>query len=48
MPLILMNTLIAIMGDSYDKVMEDLARRDLQELASLIYKYLLIRPFICC
>ena len=47
-PLILMNMLIAIMGDTYDRVMEDLSRRDLQELASLVYTYLLIRPFLCC
>ena len=47
-PLVLMNMLITIMGDTYDRVMEDLPRRDLQELASLVYRYLIIRRCICC
>ncbi len=47
-PLVLMNMLIAIMGDTFDRVMEDSSRRDLQELAGLVYKYILIRPFLCC
>ena len=47
-PLVMMNMLIAIMGDTYDRVMEDLPRRDLQELAMLVYRYLIIRGCVCC
>lgn len=38
-PLVLMNMLIAIMGDTFDRVKEDQNRRDYQELASLVYRY---------
>ena len=39
MPLIMLNMLIAIMGDTYDRVKEKEDRRDLQELANLVFKY---------
>ena len=38
-PLILLNMLIAIMGDTYDRVKEEQGRRDFQEMAGLIYRY---------
>lgn len=33
------NMLIAIMGDTYDRVKEDSVKRDYHELAWLIYEY---------
>ena len=39
LPLVMLNMLIAIMGDTYDGVKEKEDRRDLQELSNLIFKY---------
>lgn len=47
-PLVLLNTLIAIMGDTYDRVKEEQGRRDFQELASLVYRYEIISAKLCC
>ncbi len=46
-PLIMLNTVIAIMSDTYDRVKEDQTQRDLQELAGLVYKYKIIEQVIC-
>ena len=48
MPLVMLNMLIAIMGDTYDRVKEDQARRDYHELAQLLYKYEVIMSVLCC
>lgn len=46
-PLMMLNTVIAIMSDTYDRVKEDQGRRDLQELAGLVYKYKIIERVLC-
>ena len=46
-PLVFLNMLIAIMGDTYDRVKEESARRDFQEMAGLIYRYELIAQWMC-
>ena len=46
-PLVLLNMLIAIMGDSFDRVMEDKERRDFQEMAGLVYRYEAIVDTLC-
>lgn len=38
-PLILLNVLIAILGDTHDRVREDQARRDFQERFGLVYRF---------
>ena len=48
MPLVMLNMLIAIMGDTYDRVKEDQARRDYHELVHLLYKYEVIMGVLCC
>ena len=40
--------LIAIMGDTFDRVKEEQGRRDFQELASLVYRYEIIAAKLCC
>ena len=40
--------LIAIMGDTFDRVKEEQGRRDYQELASLVYRYEIIAAKLCC
>ncbi len=47
MPLVVLNMLIAIMGDTYDRVKEDMARRDYHELAHLLYRYEVIVRVLC-
>ena len=47
-PLVLLNMLIAIMSDAFDRVKEEQGRRDFQELASLVYKYEIISAKMCC
>ena len=46
-PLVLLNMLIAIMGDSFDRVMEDKERRDYQEMVGLVYRYEAIVDTLC-
>ena len=46
-PLVFLNMLIAIMGDTFDRVKEEQGRRDFQELAGLIYRYEVIAQTIC-
>ena len=41
-PLVFLNMLIAIMGDTFDRVKEEQGRRDFQEMAGLIYRYEII------
>ena len=38
-PLVLLNMLIAIMGDTYDKVKEEERTRDFHEIVSLLHVY---------
>ena len=38
-PLIMLNMLIAIMSDTYDRVKEDQSKRDFHELAGLLFEY---------
>ena len=38
-PLIMLNMLIAIMSDTYDRVKEDQSKRDYHELAGLLFEY---------
>ena len=45
--LVFLNLLIAIMGDTYDRVKEEGERRDLQEIARLIYRYEVIAQSVC-
>ena len=46
-PLVLLNMLIAIMGDTFDRVKEEQGRRDLQEMAGLVYRYEVIAQTLC-
>ena len=46
-PLVLLNMLIAIMGDTYDRVREQQGRRDFQEMAGLVYRYEIIARTVC-
>ena len=46
-PLVLLNMLIAIMGDTFDRVREEQGRRDFQEMAGLIYRYETIVQTLC-
>ena len=46
-PLVLFNMLIAIMGDTFDRVKEESGRMDFQEMASLIYRYEIIAQSLC-
>ena len=46
-PLVLLNMLIAIMGDTFDRVKEEEGRRDFQEMAGLIYRYEVISQAVC-
>ena len=39
--------LIAIMGDTFDRVKEDQGRRDFQELARLVYRYEIVSARLC-
>ena len=39
--------LIAIMGDTFDRVKEEQARRDFQEMAGLVYRYEIIAEWMC-
>ena len=41
-PLVFLNLLIAIMGDTYDRVMEEQGMRDFQEMGGLIHRYEII------
>ena len=43
--LVMMNMLISIMGDTYDRVKEDQTRRDLQELLGLVEKHEILAKF---
>ena len=45
-PLIFLNMLIAIMGDTFDRVKEEQGRRDFQEMAALVYRYEIIAQTI--
>ena len=47
-PLVLLNMLIAIMGDTFDRVKEEQGRRDFQELAGLVYRYEITSAKLCC
>lgn len=47
LPLVLMNMLIAVMTDTFDRVKEEQARRDLQEMAELVYRYETIMDSLC-
>ena len=46
-PLIFLNMLIAIMGDTFDRVKEEQGLRDFQELVGLIYRYEIIAHTLC-
>ena len=46
-PLVFLNMLIAIMGDTFDRVKEEQQRRDFQEMAGLIYRYETITRSFC-
>ena len=46
-PLVLLNMLIAIMGDTFDRVKEEQGRRDFQEMAGLIFSYEIIAQTLC-
>ena len=46
-PLVMLNMLIVIMGNTYDRVKEKEDRRDLQELANLVMKYEIIATALC-
>ena len=46
-PLVFLNMLIAIMGDTFDRVKEEQGRRDFQEMAGLIYRYEIIARSLC-
>ena len=46
-PLLMLNTVIAIMSDSYDRIKSDQGPRDLQELAGLVYKYKIVERRLC-
>ena len=46
-PLIFLNMLIAIMGDTFDRVKEEQGRRDFQEMAGLVYRYEIIGYSVC-
>ena len=46
-PLVFLNMLIAIMGDTFDRVKEEQGRRDFQEMAGLIYRYEIIAYTVC-
>ena len=47
-PLVLMNMLIAIMGDTFDRVKEEQSRRDYQEMVGLVNRYETIASKFCC
>ena len=47
-PLVLLNMLIAIMGDTYDRVREEQDKRDFQEMAGLVYRYEIIATKLFC
>lgn len=47
-PLVLLNMLIAIMGDTFDRVKEEGARREMMELAALVYRYEIVAKALCC
>ena len=47
-PLVLLNMLIAIMGDTFDRVKEDQDKRDFHEMAGLVYRYETIANKLCC
>ena len=46
-PLVFLNMLIAIMGDTFDQVKEEQGRRDFQEMAGLIHRYESIAQALC-
>ena len=46
-PLVLLNMLIAIMSDTFDRVREDQTRRDLQEQIKLVYRYEIVAQKLC-
>ena len=47
-PLILLNMLIAIMSDTFERVKEQQSKRDFQEMIGLVYRYETIAIHICC
>ena len=47
-PLVFMNMLIAIMGDTFDRVKEEQSRRDYQEMAGLVHRYEIVASKLCC
>ena len=47
-PLVLLNMLIAIMGDTFDRMKEDQDKRDYQEVAQLIQSYESISSQLPC
>ena len=47
-PLIMFNMLIAIMGDTYDRVKEDSIKRDYHELVWLLYEYEVVGNILRC
>ena len=47
-PLIMLNMLIAIMGDTYDRVKEESVKRDQHEIAYLLYEFELVGRVCSC
>ena len=47
-PLVLLNMLIAIMGDTFDRVKEEESLRELLEMVGLVYKYEIVAQALCC